>query len=104
MRGGKEQVEANFRLPENLDATLLSQLFNIFALFTRDFEQLRWFPMNGTPESMNLQSVENSTSPRPLLSPSLPGLSATQRGLTKERAKMKWLEQVKNVDQNTFPS
>lgn len=72
---------------------------------TRDFEQQSWFRMNGTPESMNLQSVENSTSPRPL--PFLPlslASSATQRGLTEKRAKMKWLQQVKNVDENAFPS
>ena len=64
-------------------------LFNIFAPFTRDFEQLRWFRMNGTPKSMNLKfhfasSPAFSPSPRPLYN----------------GGERKRLKQVKNADQN----
>ena len=69
-------------------------LFNIFAPFTRDFEQLRWFRMNGTPKNLNLKfhfasSPAFSPSPRPL-----------HNGGERKR-----LKQVKNADQNhAFPS
>lgn len=69
-------------------------LFNIFALFTRDFEQLRGFRMNGTPKSMNLKFHFASS----------PAFSPSPRSLY-NGGEHKRLKQVKNADQNhAFPS